>query len=114
MPVAPARAHPDVSNAVTLTGRLSGTRVVTRPSGDELVSFRVIVDRPPRDRGPSGRVTVDAVECTARRADVRRRVQGMSEGTLVTVTGSLRRRFWRSSGSPASRIDVEAATLQRA
>jgi single-strand DNA-binding protein len=109
-----SRTQPHESNAVTVTGRLSGTRVVTLPSGDELVSFRVVVDRPPRDRGPSGRVTVDAVECTAWRADVRRRVQSLPEGTLVTVTGSLRRRFWRSSGAPASRLDVEVATLRRA
>jgi single-strand DNA-binding protein len=104
----------DPRNTVALIGRLSGVRAVTLPSGDELVSFRVIVDRPPRYRGPSGRVRVDAVECTAWRADVRRRAQSLREGTLVTVTGALRRRFWRVGATPASRIDVEVTSLRRA
>jgi single-strand DNA-binding protein len=104
----------DPHNAVTLIGRLAGVRDVTLPSGDELVSFRVVVDRPPRDRGPSGRVRVDAVECTAWRADVRRRAQALPEGTLVMVTGALRRRFWRAGAAPVSRIDVEATALRRA
>lgn len=108
------RSQPDPANAVTLTGRLVGAREITLPSGDELVSFRVVVDRACRDRGPSGRVLVDAVECTAWRADVRRRARSIPEGTVVSVTGALRRRFWRSGGAPASRIDVEAMTLQRA
>lgn len=106
--------RPDPHNCVTLIGRLSGVRDVTLPSGDELVSFRVVVDRPARDRGPSGRVRVDAVECTAWRADVRKKALATPEGTLVTVTGALRRRFWRAGGAPASRIDVEATALQRA
>lgn len=109
-----ARPQPDPSNSVHLTGRLVAVREVSLPSGDALVSFRVVVDRSPRDRGPSGRVLVDAVECTAWRADVRRRALATPEGTRVEVTGSLRRRFWRAGSAPASRVDVEAVTLHRA
>ena len=104
---------PASANTVTLIGRLAGARETTLPSGDVLVSFRVVVDRPVRERGPSGRVRVDALECSAYRSDVRRRALALPEGTVVEVTGRLRRRFWRAGSAPASRIEVEAATLTR-
>lgn len=106
-------AKPTPENSVTLMGRLAGARERPLPSGDTLVSFRVVVDRPPQGRGPSGRVRVDALECTAYRADVRRRALALPEGSVVEVVGSLRRRFWRSGAGPASIIEVEAVALRR-
>lgn len=103
----------DSANLVTLTGRISGARERALPSGDVLVSFRVIVDRPPKDRGPSGKVRVDAIECSTWRAPLRRRALGLADGTPVELTGRLRRRFWRGGAGLASMIEVEATTLKR-
>lgn len=106
-------AKNDPNNSVTLVGRLAGVTERELPSGDALVSFRLIVDRPAHSRGPSGRVRVDALECSAYLASVRRRVLALSEGETVSMSGCLRRRFWRSSGGPMSVVEVEALTLTR-
>jgi single-strand DNA-binding protein len=92
-------------NEVRLVGRLSGApqqRVL--PSGDELWTFRVVVPRPPTDR----RQPVDALECVAWNARVRRSVARWTDGDLVEVSGSVRRRFYRAGGATVSRVEVEA------
>ncbi|MFM9135314.1 MAG: single-stranded DNA-binding protein [bacterium] len=96
------------TNAVIVEGRIAGIECRTMPSGDEAVTFRVVVERPARDRGPSGRVTVDALDCVCWRADVRRRVEACEAGARVRVEGVLRRRFWRAGPAAASRVEVEA------
>jgi len=96
------------ANDVTIEGRLSGIERKALPSGDEAVVFRVVVQRAPRDRGPSGRVTVDALDCVAWRAEVGRRVERWGDGMHVRVEGALRRRFWQTGGGPASRVEIEA------
>ncbi len=96
----------DEVNEVRLVGRVSGApRQRSLPSGDELWSFRVVVPRPPTDRS---RQPVDALECVAWSARVRRSVARWSDGDLVEVTGSIRRRFYRAGGATASRVEVEA------
>ena len=96
------------SNSVVLEGRIGSIERRAMPSGDEAVVFRVVVDRPLKDRGPSGRVAVDAFDCVAWRADVQRRIERFPDGSWVRVEGALRRRFWRTPGGAASRIEVEA------
>ena len=93
-------------NDVVLVGRLSG-EVTARalPSGAELVSFRIVVQRP--DSG------VDTIDCVAFRADVRRKVQRWNSGDVLEVHGQLRRRFWRTQGGPASRTEVEITSATR-
>ena len=87
--------------------RRAGLR--TLPSGDELVSFRITVARPPGER-----VRVDNIDCASTRSPVRRAAIRCHAGDMVELTGSLRRRFWRSpAGSPASRYEVEVITLSR-
>jgi single-strand DNA-binding protein len=101
---APAR------NDVTLAGRLPAAaeeRVL--PSGDVLVSFRVVVGRPPGSRGPA----VDTIDCAAWQATVRRTVLGWAAGDTVEVTGALRRRFWRAGAGAASRTEVEVLRARR-
>lgn len=93
-------------NEVRVVGKLSAVpeaRVL--PSGDELVSFRVVVRR----ERPRGRVTVDALECAAWTAGVRRTVLGWRPGDVVEVSGALRRRFFRTAGAPASRVEIDVA-----
>lgn len=105
---------PRSRNDVTLIGRLSAPASRVLPSGDRVTTFRVVVDRDARDRGPSGRVRVDALECSAFAAAVRRRVEAWPEGTVVEVRGRLRRRFWRGASGPSSATEVEVRSMRRA
>ena len=108
-------AEPAGRNEVLLVGRVSG-EVVERelPSGDVLVSWRVVVPRPER-RGDGGRraVSVDTIDCATFAAGVRRTVLGWAEGDVVEVTGALRRRFWASAAGRTSRTEVEVARGRR-
>ena len=98
-------------NEVRLRGRLAAEpEARSLPSGDEVVTFRLIVDR----RGPrSAQATVDTIDCTVWSAGLRRRSLAWAEGDRLTVEGSLRRRFWRSPQGPRSRYDVEVSRVSR-
>lgn len=94
-------------NAVQLRGRLSGaaeSRLL--PSDTELVTFRVIVDRPDRADGHS-RVKVDVIDCVVWAPRLRRQVRAWEPGDVVEIDGALRRRFYRGSSGTASRTEVE-------
>jgi single-strand DNA-binding protein len=101
-------------NEVYLVGRLSGEPVERElPSGDVLLSWRIVVERDAVDRG-AGRATTDTVDCSAIKAGIRRSVTSWSPGDVVEVEGVLRRRFWRApSGGVASRYEVEARSAKR-
>jgi len=107
------------ANEVLLIGRLAADPVSrVLPSGDLLVSFRLVVARPPGQRrgsgSPVGRVaTVDTLDCAAWRKDVQRSLTRMVTGDVLEVTGALRRRFWRTGGGAASRSEVEVARVRR-
>jgi single-strand DNA-binding protein len=103
------------ANNVFLRGTVAIAPVVrTLPSGDQLCSFRITVQRPSGESAVS-RVRVDSIECASTRAAVRRSAQRWAPGDVVEVTGALRRRFWRTSaGTPASRYEVEASAVRRA
>lgn len=95
-------------NTVTLVGRLSlapEERVL--PSGDRLWTFRVVVPRPAGGRGRAGQV--DALDCAVWGGSVRRSMRRWREGDLVQVTGSVRRRFFRTPSGAASRVEVEVS-----
>jgi single-strand DNA-binding protein len=99
----------EVANEVRLVGRVSRApeeRVL--PSGDPVWTFRVVVPR----TGNSGRSRqrVDALECAAWSARARRTVRSWSADDTVEVIGALRRRFFRSAGAVASRVEVEMTT----
>jgi single-strand DNA-binding protein len=110
-PNVPARG--DTYSEVRLRGRVSGAQSITLPSGDEAVTFRIVVDRPARERGPAGRVRVDALECIAWTAAVRRRVLSCGDGDVVEVHGWLQRRFWRAGAGLASRTEIVAREVAR-
>lgn len=115
MSPAPDTATPDATtfSQVRLRGRLSGATRVELPSGDEAVVFRIVVDRPVRQRGPSGRVRVDALECIAWVAAARRRLLAWADGDIIEVDGWLHRRFWKAGAAPASRTEVVAREVRR-
>lgn len=100
-------------NEVRLVGRLSGVpEWRSLPSGDELAEWRLVVERtghPARlgDRGRGGRTAVDTVSCVSFDERVRRAARNWSHGDVLSVHGSLRRRFWRAGDRPVSRYQVE-------
>lgn len=104
------RTRDDAANEVRLVGRVSGMpsqRVM--PSGDEVWTFRLVVRRPTQERR---RQSVDTLDCAVWRGRARRSVAGWSAGDVVAVRGALRRRFFRTGGAPASRVEVEVAAAR--
>jgi single-strand DNA-binding protein len=99
-------------NHVLLRGLLAvepRTRILT--SGDELCWFRLTVPRP---RSSYGRARADSIDCSTVRATARRVLTRCSAGERIEVSGSLRRRFWRSAaGAAASRYEVEVVNVRR-
>lgn len=104
-------------NEVVLVGRVSGVPEERElPSGDVLVSWRVVLDRPPSRRPAREgvrQVTVDTVDCIAWGAGLRRTARSLVGGDVVAVEGALRRRFWRGNGAASSRTEVEVDALRR-
>lgn len=115
----PSRDDVPYRNEVVLVGRLAAAaahRVL--PSGDEIVGFRIVVSRPATHSAAgapatTSRALVDTVNCTAWSAASRRTALAAGPQDVLEVTGSLRRRFWRSHGGAASRYDVEVARIRR-
>jgi single-strand DNA-binding protein len=99
-------------NEVHLRGRVSNQpdeRLL--PSGDRLVSMRVIVPRPPNRVRPSATVdTFDCVAWTVRAGDA---LLKLAPDDPVEITGALRRRFWRGDNGAASRVEVEVSRVRR-
>lgn len=109
---------PAAVNEVRLVGRVSA-EVEQRelPSGDLLVSVRVVVGRPPpgsrRRGGAEARATVDTIDVACWSARTRAGALRLAPGDHVEVRGALRRRFFRAGGAAVSRYEVEAASLRR-
>ena len=91
-------------NDVVLRGRVSApAELKSLPSGDTLVTFRLVVRRPePRARGQS----VDVLTCITYDRALQRRIAAWGAGDVVEVEGALQRRFWRTPGGTASVCEV--------
>jgi single-strand DNA-binding protein len=90
-------------NDVLLRGRLSApAELRTLPSGDPLVTFRIIVRR----TDPRTRNQVDVLFCVSYDRSLQRRVAAWQPGDVVEVEGALQRRFWRTPGGRASMVEV--------
>lgn len=104
----------DHRNEVRLVGRVSADPVsVTLPSGDAVVTVRLVVDRPQPPAGRGRRRQFDTVACAAWTTGLRRTVLRWGPGDVVEVEGALRRRFWRAEGVPQSRYEVELSGARR-
>jgi single-strand DNA-binding protein len=101
-------------NEVHLIGRVSSDPVLlTLPSGDSVVSVRLVVERPRPPAGHGRRQQVDTVACAGWPSALRRTLLRWGSGDVVEVHGSLRRRFWRAEGVPQSRYEVELSGARR-
>jgi single-strand DNA-binding protein len=101
-------------NEVHLVGRVSAEPVpVTLPSGDSVVTVRLVVERPRPPAGRGRRRQVDTLACAGWVPALRRTLLRWSPGDVVAVDGSLRRRFWRAEGVPQSRYEVELTAARR-
>ena len=99
---------------VRLVGRVAAEpSVAVMPSGDELVTARLVVERPRPPAGRGRRRQVDTVTCAAWSAVLRRRLRIWNPGDTVQVTGALRRRFWRGESGSRSRYEIEVVTATR-
>ena len=103
----------NTTNHVMVAGRVSqAAEVRTLPSGDELATFRIIVDRPAAALKRS-KQKVDTFECVVWLAGLRKAVSKLEAGDAVEVTGQLRRRFSRAHGTPASFVSIEVEAISK-
>ena len=107
----------ELVNEVRIRGRVSGApRHKQLPSGDQVMSIRVVVPRPEGSRvgGSGGRsVSVDTFECVAWTRRPQSVMTRLSGDEHVLVTGALRRRYWRAGGAVASMVEIEVVQLKR-
>jgi len=106
------------ANEVRLIGRLSGEPIARLlPSGDEITTWRLVVERAGggRTSADDRRVpTVDTIDCVAYRPSVRRGAERWAPSEILEVEGALRRRFWRGPHGAASRYEVEVIQARKA
>ena len=96
-------------NSVALVGRVtSEAQYVDLPSGQSMARFRIVI---PRTK-PTTKTTVDTVDCIAMKHTIQRKVDGLKIGSIVELSGEIRRRFWKSGAGVASRVEVEVGSLK--
>ena len=101
-------AAPPGHNSVALCGRVSSVPLERDlPSGDTIVTFRVVLSREKTPMTARSKQASDWVDCVAWGRRVRRGVSTWRVGDVVEVEGALRRRFFRVDGSTSTRVEVE-------
>ena len=108
-------------NEVRLSGRLAAQAEERElPSGDRIVTLRVVVGRTPdparRRQAVEGlrRATVDTIDVVCWTAATRRTALRLRADDVVEVDGALRRRFFGGAAGRQSRYEVEATAVRRA
>lgn len=110
VPSADAQDLPSPINQVWLVGRVAAAPEVTKlPSGDEVVTWRLVVEREGAQQAPY----VDTLECAAWTARTRRSSSAWQSRDIVSVEGALRRRFWRDAKGLRSRYEIEVSSVRR-
>ena len=105
-------------NEVFVVGRLAAEPEERElPSGDRLTCWRLVVDRgPSRRKSPEGarETTLDTLDCVAWAPGLQRSASGWQPGDVISVEGSVRRRFWRvPAGGVGSRYEIEVVKAKR-
>ncbi|MEY4421687.1 MAG: hypothetical protein RL581_225 [Actinomycetota bacterium] len=75
------------------------------PSGDVVVQFRIAITR-----SEGG---VDTIDLESWSAKTRRTALTLKDGEWVEISGSIRRRFWKSASGLASRWQVVTNEIKR-
>lgn len=102
---------PRSDNSVFLRGRLAAEPTTRElPSGDEILTFRLTVDRPQDESETRSRV--DSIDCATVVPRARRSLERAQPGDVLEVTGALHRRFWRSSAGLGSRYEVMVSSAR--
>ena len=101
---------PDPVNEVRLVGKVSAlSEPHLLPSGDSVVTLRLVVPRAVRrPRRPS----VDTIDVACWTPDTQLDAVTVGVDGDAEVVGSLRRRFFRGPGGPQSRYEVEARSVR--
>jgi len=96
------------NNVVRVVGRVSGDpQERALPSGDRLVTFRIVLPRP---AGYPSKQRVDVLDCAVRAPELLDAASSWHDGDRLEVYGAIRRRFFRgASGTAASRVEIEVA-----
>lgn len=95
-------------NEVFLVGRVSSQPTERQlPSGDKVVTFRVVVRRERTPMTAKSRQASDWVDCAAWGGRARRSAGSWRPGDHVEIEGALRRRFFRDGGGASTRLEVE-------
>jgi single-strand DNA-binding protein len=101
-------------NEVCLSGRVSSAPEERElPSGDRVVTFRLVMDRERSPMTSKSRQVSDWVDCAAWGGRVRRTVGSWQEGDRVELEGALRRRFFRTAAGTSTRVEVEVLSARR-
>lgn len=111
-PAEDADADSDHVNEVCLRGRVSAAPEERElPSGDRVVSARLIVARPAGVARQRQRV--DVLDCVAWTPKMRHVLGRWQPGAVVEVRGAIRRRFRRGPVGLTSRVEIEVASARR-
>lgn len=106
----PTKAPPE-QNSVALRGRVSSAPTErTLPSGDSIVTLRVVMVRDKSPMSAKSKQTSDWVDCVVWGGRVKRSVTGWQVGDVVEIEGALRRRFFRADARTSTRVEVEMLT----
>jgi single-strand DNA-binding protein len=95
-------------NCVSLRGRVSSAPIERElPSGDVIVTLRLVVVRERSPMSSKSKQSSDWVDCVAWGGRVKRSVARWQVGDVVEVEGALRRRFFRTDARTSTRVEVE-------
>lgn len=95
-------------NCVSLIGRVSSAPLERElPSGDTIITFRIVLARGPSPMTKRSRQTSDWVDCVVWGSRVRRSAKTWRVDDVVEVEGALRRRFFRTRDGASTRVEVE-------
>lgn len=101
-------AAPSGQNTVALCGRVSSAPLERElPSGDTIITFRVVLARDRTPMTAKSKQSSDWVDCVAWGGRVRRSVAAWRLDDVVEIEGALRRRFFRADGRTSTRVEVE-------
>lgn len=105
--------EPVYCNTVVLCGRVAAPANERElPSGDSIVTMRLIVNRASTARARSTQ-RVDTIDCVAWTRRVQRSIRTWRSGDHVRIEGAIRRRFFRGESGPVSRFEVEVSAAKR-